>query len=187
MIGWRSLSQPYHHAPQTWRWGSPDRCPSTRSWAGCTAWTHTLGSWKRFGNKEKRILIIKVLRICANLVWIRIRGSVTLTKGSGFGSCFLRLWLRRCQKKFFFKDFLLLLLKVHLHQSSTVKSQKSNKKYYKSRFSYLFLLVDARIQIRANNDGSWRPKNIRIHNTAHKILIQSLIKQKLYIARWTQF
>jgi hypothetical protein len=60
------------------------------------------------------------------LVWIRIRGSVPLTYGSGFGSssgsCFFRQWLTRSQQKisFFLKVSLLIryFLRVHLHQFS---------------------------------------------------------------------
>jgi hypothetical protein len=45
--------------------------------------------------------------------WIRIRGSVPLTYGSGFesgsgswpGSCSFRLWPSRCQQKTFFSKF----------------------------------------------------------------------------------
>jgi hypothetical protein len=62
-----------------------------------------------------------VLWIHVILVQIRIRGSLPLTYGSG--SCFFRLWLtmtRRQQKISFFANY---FLKVHLHQSSKIKSQ----------------------------------------------------------------
>ncbi len=40
------------------------------------------------------------------LVWIWIRGSRSLTYGSGSGSCFLCKWLTRCQQKIsFFSKF----------------------------------------------------------------------------------
>jgi hypothetical protein len=72
--------------------------------------------------------------------------------------------MARCQQKttFFPSLLLFLFLKVHLHQSSKIKSQKEYG---------TVLLVDGRIWIwiRTNNHGSGskRPKNIRIriHNT----------------------
>ncbi len=70
-----------------------------------------------------------VLRIHDILVWIRIRGSMPLTYGSGSGcgsgSCSFRHWLSRCkQKLFFFKSFFAYyFLKVHSHHFSKIKSQ----------------------------------------------------------------
>jgi len=70
------------------------------------------------------------------LVWIWIRGSRSLTYGSGFGSCFLHKWLTRCQHNFFFRSNLLI------HKSSKIKKSKRSHKIVKSRFFLLFLHVD---------------------------------------------
>ncbi len=54
-----------------------------------------------------------VFRICDIFVWIRIRsrGSIPLTNGFGFGSCYFRHWPSRCQQKTnFLKKFCCLLL-----------------------------------------------------------------------------
>ncbi len=53
-----------------------------------------------------------VLRIHDSVVWIRIRGSMPLTNGSGFGSgsCYFRHWLSRRQQKTNLEKFLCLLL-----------------------------------------------------------------------------
>jgi len=53
-----------------------------------------------------------VLGIHDILGWIRIRGSMPLTNGSGSGSCYFRLLPSRCQQKtnFFTQFFCLLLL-----------------------------------------------------------------------------
>ncbi len=73
-----------------------------------------------------------VLWIRDFLVWIRIRGSIPLTYG--FGSSFFCQWLTRYQeKKAFFQMFFCLqrylyFLKLHLHPSSKIKSQKEVKK-----------------------------------------------------------
>ncbi len=40
-----------------------------------------------------------VLRIHDILGWIRIRGSMPLTTGSGSGSCYFHQWPSRCQQK----------------------------------------------------------------------------------------
>ncbi len=51
------------------------------------------------------IMIIAVFRILDILVWIRIRGSMPLTNGSGFGSgsCYFRHWPSRRQQKSYLK------------------------------------------------------------------------------------
>jgi hypothetical protein len=59
-----------------------------------------------------------VLRIHDILVWIRIRGSMHLTNGSGsgFGSGSVIIDLQDTKKTNFLKKiFCILLLKVHLH------------------------------------------------------------------------
>jgi hypothetical protein len=54
-------------------------------------------------------------RIHERLVWIRIRGSMPLTNGSGFGSYFV-LDLQDAYKKLILEVFLLIyFLKVQLH------------------------------------------------------------------------
>jgi hypothetical protein len=65
------------------------------------------------------------------LIWIWIRGSRSLTYGSG--SCFLGKWLTRCQQKISFFAY-----------TSVFKDKKSKRshKIVKSRFFLLFLLVD---------------------------------------------
>ncbi len=69
----------------------------------------------------------QVLRIHDILVWIRIRGSMPQTNGSGFGSrsgsSYFRHWpanKKQIKKKFFAYYF----LKVHLHHFSKIKGQK---------------------------------------------------------------
>jgi hypothetical protein len=59
-----------------------------------------------------------VFRIHDSLVWIRIRGSMSLTNGYGSGSCYFRHWPSRHQQKTNLKKkfFCLLLFEgVHLH------------------------------------------------------------------------
>jgi hypothetical protein len=73
-----------------------------------------------------------VLRIHDILVWIRIRGSMPPTNGSGFGSgsFYYHHWPSRCHQKTNLKksfsayDF----LKVLLHHFSKIKSQKEATK-----------------------------------------------------------
>jgi hypothetical protein len=59
-----------------------------------------------------------VLRIHEILVRIRIRGSIPLTNGSGFGSCYFVSHLQDVNSKV----FCLLLLEVHLHHVSKIKT-----------------------------------------------------------------
>jgi hypothetical protein len=65
-----------------------------------------------------------VLRIRDILGWIRIRGSMPLTNGSGCGSCHFRHWpSRRQQNTNLKKSFsAFYFLKVHLHHFSKIKS-----------------------------------------------------------------
>ncbi len=51
-----------------------------------------------------------VLRIHDILGWIRIRGSMPLTNGSGFGSWYYRRWPSRCQQKTNFFNTIFLLI-----------------------------------------------------------------------------
>ncbi len=67
-------------------------------------------------------------------VWIRTRGSLPLTYGSGSGSCFLRQWLTRYQLK---KVSFLLI-----YQSSKWKSKKRSPQNSNIKVFLTFLLVD---------------------------------------------
>ncbi len=114
-----------------------------------------------------------MLRIHDIFGWIRIRGYMRLTNGSGFGSgsCYFRHWPSKCQQKTnfltqFFSAF--YFLKVHLHHFSNIKSQKESQYSRNQGFSYYFCMM-----IEGSGSGSWRPKNmwirrirIRIRNTA---------------------
>jgi hypothetical protein len=45
------------------------------------------------GDKDTTVKVsVRVLISCDILVWIRIRGSIPLTKGSGSGFCYFRQW-----------------------------------------------------------------------------------------------
>jgi hypothetical protein len=102
-------------------------------------------------------VFVEVLRIHEILVWIRIwiRGSIGL------------LWIRIGILLFssvFSKFFCLLLLKVHLHNFSMIKSHKEVTTQYS--FSYCFcLLIEGSGSVSLNNGPGWgsgRPKNIWI-------------------------
>ncbi len=70
---------------------------------------------------------LTVLRIHDILVWIRIRGFMPLTNGSGFGSgsCYFVIDLIAANKKLNFWSFsACYFLKVQLHHLSKIKSQK---------------------------------------------------------------
>ncbi len=106
-------------------------CPGN----GFAQWDRRLDGWRGpascglakegGGDDGGNICVYAVLRIHDILVWIRIRGSVPLSNGSGSGS------------------------KVLLHHFSKVKSQKEVTKQQKSRLFLLFLLNDRRIRIRS--------------------------------------
>jgi len=51
----------------------------------------------------KNVDLEAVFRIHEILVWIRIRGSMPLTNGSGFGSFYFHHWPSRCKQKTNFK------------------------------------------------------------------------------------
>jgi ABC-type uncharacterized transport system permease subunit len=98
---------------------------------------------------QRSLWLLAILRIRDILVRIRI--------------CLFLQRLTRCQQIMFFLSFsAFYFLKVHLHKSSKIKSQKEVKKMSKSRFLLLFWFVDGRIRIRINNDGSGSSKNKRI-------------------------
>ncbi len=90
-----------------------------------------------------------MLQIHNILLWIRIRGSMPLTNGSGCGSgfgsgcgsCYFIIDLQDANKKLIFKiAYAYYFLKVHLHNFSKIKSQKEVTKQQKSRF-FLFLCL----------------------------------------------
>ncbi len=113
-----------------------------------------------------------VFRIHDILVWIRIRGSMPLTNGSGCGSrcgsrsCYFRHWPSRRQKNEFKKKIsAYYFLKAHLHNFSKIKSPKE---VTKQGFSYFFYLMiegsgseagseSGSIHL-TNGSGSGRPK-----------------------------
>ncbi len=132
-----------------------------------------------------------VLRIHDILGWIRIRirGSMPLTNGSGFGSGFgSGSWIRILPfssltfkmpaKNTIFSAY--FLLKLHLHHFSKIKSQKESQNSRNQGFSYYFCMMiegsgsgsgSGSIPL-TSGSGSGRPKNmwirIRIRNTEKK-------------------
>jgi hypothetical protein len=86
-----------------------------------------------------------VFRIRDILVRIRILRSVPLNNGSGsmqiilFSSVTFKMPTKN--NLFFSKFLLLFLLKVHLHNSSKIKSHKEVIKQKKSRFFFIFYLL----------------------------------------------
>ncbi len=61
---------------------------------------------------------------------------------------------------FFQSFFAFYFLKIHLHQFLKIKVKKNSQNSSSNQFFLLFLLIDGRIRIRTNNDGSGGPKNI---------------------------
>jgi hypothetical protein len=131
------------------------------------------------------ILLMAVLRIHDILGWIRIRirGSMLLTNGSGFGSgSWIRILLfssltfkMPAKNKFFntiFSNF--YFLKLNLNHFSKMKSQKGSQNSRNQGFSFYFcMMIEGSGSIPlTSGSGSWRPKNmwirwirIRIRNT----------------------
>ncbi len=128
-----------------------------------------------------------MLRIHDILGWIRIRGSMPLTNGSGSGFFYFRHWPSRCQQKTNFFNTIFsayYFLKVHLHHISKIKSQKESQNSRNQGFSYYFCMMIEGSGSRSragsgsipltsgSGSGYWRPKNmwirirIRIRNTA---------------------
>ncbi len=136
-----------------------------------------------------------MFRIHDILVWIRIRGSIPLTNGSG--SCYFRHCPTRCQQKTnFLTQFFLLVrysLKVHLHYFSKIKSQKGSQNSWIQDFFLLFLHDDRRIRSIPLTSGSepGRPKNmwirIRIRNTAYWRLLQYFLNIILPYCLWMPY
>jgi hypothetical protein len=124
---------------------------------------------------EKAMQNLFVLNSVADpwhLGWIRIRGSMPLTNGSGFGSgsCYFRHWPSRCQQKTNFLNsfFAYYFFKVPTCTSfSKLKSQKKSQSSRNQGFSYFFLLGDRRIQ-EAQNMWIRIRIRIRIRNTGRR-------------------
>ncbi len=99
--------------------------------------------------------------------------------GSGYGSCFFRQWLTRCQQvslQCFASDF----LKVHFPQSKSQKEVKKNSKNQAFSYFWCLLMEGPGCGSVTNKDGSRskRPKNIRllrirIHVTLHFTLAKN--------------
>jgi hypothetical protein len=89
---------------------------------------------------------VPVLWIRDILVRIQIRGSVSLSYGSGFCS-FVSGFQDLNKNKFFFQIFFFLLFKVHLqHSSKSLRSHISR--------NHCFSCIFGLIRIRTSNDGS---------------------------------
>ncbi len=105
--------------------------------------TKTLTGWYRYtkgGGTIRGWRWKAVLRIYDILVWIRIRGSMPLTNGSG--SCYFRHWPQDANKNFFFFNCsAYYFLKVHLHHFSKIKSQKELQNSRNQEFSYYFCMM----------------------------------------------
>jgi hypothetical protein len=149
-------------------------------------------------SKESKLEILfqrwsePVLRIHDILGWIR--GSMSLTNGSGSGSWIriLLFWsfdLQDASKKLIFNTIFsaYYFLKVHLHHFSKIKSQKESQNIRNQGSYYIFMMIEGSgsgsIPLTSGSgSGSGRPKNmwirIRIRNTGRscRVLIQSLIQ-----------
>ncbi len=155
-----------------WRWSGSSRRSVCSSAPARTAPTSPTSWTRRWAEKS-------VLRNIDILGWIRIRGSMPLTNGSGSGSCYFRHYPSRCQQKTYFltQYFGLLLFKLHLHHFSKIKSQKKSKNSRIQGFSYYFCTMKEGSGSRAGSgsiplasgsgSGSGRPKImwIRVRNT----------------------
>ncbi len=108
-----------------------------------------------------------VFRIHDILVWIRIRGYMPLTNGSG--SCYFRHWPSRCQQKLIFvrKNFCFLLFEGTF--TSFFKDKKLKGSYKTVRFFLIFLLDDGRIRIHTSESVLRIRIRIRIHRI-HMVL-----------------
>jgi hypothetical protein len=128
------------------------------------------------------------------LVWIRIRGSMPLTNGSGSWIrilLFSSLTFKMPAKNEFFNTIFSVcyFLKVHLHYRyfSKINSQKESQNSRIQDFSYYFCMMIEGSGSKAGSgsipltseSGSGRPKNtwirIRIRNTAANYLIFGVI------------
>jgi hypothetical protein len=104
-----------------------------------------------------------VFRIHDILMWIRIRGSMPLTTGSG--SCYFRSLPSRRKQKIIIKSFsAYYFLKIHLNHFSKIKILKKSQHRRNRGFSYYFcLMIEGSGSIPlASGSGSGRPKNMWI-------------------------
>jgi hypothetical protein len=99
-----------------------------------------------------------VFRIHDILVWIRIRGSMSLTimdpdPNADPDPAIFVIDLQGANKKLFLKKSFSVyyLLKVHLYHFSKIKSPKEVTTQWESRFFLLFLHDDRRIRIRTSD------------------------------------
>jgi hypothetical protein len=119
-----------------------------------------------------------MFRIYDFLVWIRIRGFMPLTNGSGSGFVIFVIDLQDRNKKLIEKKkvFLLITFRTYnLHNFSEIKSPKEATKWKESRFFLLFL-PDERRMIEGSGSGMlknmWiRWIRIRIRNTDRMIYV----------------
>ncbi len=109
-----------------------------------------------------------VLRIHDILGWIRIRGSMPLTNGSGFGSgsgswiqilLFSSLTFKMPAKNKFFNTIFsaYYFLKLHLHHYSKIKSQKESQNSRNPCFSYYFCMMIEGSGSRAGSGSGSKP------------------------------
>ncbi len=104
-----------------------------------------------------------VLRIHDILVWIRIRGSMPLTNGSGCGSgsFYFHHWPSRCQQKTYFKKKFFCMLLFEGTFTSFFKGKKSKRCHKKEENKVFCLMIEGSGSIPLTNgsgSGSRRPK-----------------------------
>ncbi len=127
--------------------------------------TFMCGSWSPYP------YLWPVFRIHDIFVWIRIRGSMPLTNGSGSWIrilLFSSLTFKMPAKNFFNTiSSACYFLKVHLHYFTKIKSQKESQNSMIQGFSYYFCMIIEGSGSRAGSgsipltsgSGSGRPKN----------------------------
>ncbi len=109
-------------------------------------WFLTSGIVVCQSSKTSSVCSEPVFRIHDILGWIRIRGSMPLTNGSGSRSCFFRHGPSRCQQKTNFWHYFFCILLFEGTFTSLFKDKKSKRshKCHNSRnqsFSYYFCLM----------------------------------------------
>jgi hypothetical protein len=150
-----------------------------------------------------------VFRIHEILGWIRIRGSMPLTSGSGFGS-WIRIRIRildpdpaifvidlqDTSKELIFNIIFsaYYFLKVHLHHFSKIKSQKEPQNSKNQGFSYFFCMMiegsgsgfragSGSIHL-TSGSGSGRPKNMCIRI---RIRIRDIAQKREFLGFFFNF
>ncbi len=98
------------------------------------------------GRRVRLLWFVAVLRIHDILVWIRIRGSMPLTNGSGFGSYIFCHWPSRRQQKTDIKKgistFTFWRYIYIIFQRQKVKKKSQNSRNQKSGFISLSIGAD---------------------------------------------